>query len=92
MTRLAAELGAEGAPYAYVADDRLAQHAHASLRQIVETTNGHLKGELGLAYPRAHTVAGLRARLAAKLVTFNLGIVLNRRFQRPDLALATLVA
>ncbi|MFI5275188.1 MAG: hypothetical protein ACHQ4H_19325 [Ktedonobacterales bacterium] len=87
------ELGARVVtPYASVADDRVAQQAHASLRQIVETTNSHLKGDLGLAYPRAHTFAGLRARLAAKLVSFNLGIVLNRRFQRPDLALATLAA
>jgi hypothetical protein len=77
---------------AYPADDAVAQQAHASLRQIVETVNGALKGDFALALPGAKTLVGLQARIAAKLASCNLGIVLNRHYGRPPLAFATLAA
>ncbi len=75
---------------AYAADNAVAQQAHASLRQIVETVNAVLKQQVGLAFPGAKTLWGLKARLAGKLAACNLGMLLNHRAQRPALALATL--
>lgn len=75
---------------AYATDNAQAQQAHASLRQIVETVNGALKQQFGLAYPGAKTLWGLKSRLAAKLVAHNLGLLLNRRAGRSALAFATL--
>lgn len=74
----------------FPADNAVARQAHASLRQIVETVNGCLKQQVGLAFPGAKTFRGLTARLAGKLVAHNLGIVLNRHWGRPALAFATL--
>ncbi len=88
-----AELGARVLTKAAFPDDnRQAQWAHASLRQIVETVNGWLKRQFGLEFPGAKTLWGLKTRVAGKLVAHNLGILLNRHFGRPTLALATLAA
>jgi hypothetical protein len=79
-------------PAAFAADNVRARRAHASLRQIVETVNGHLIARFGLTFPGARSLAGLRTRVAAKVACLNLGILLNRRAGRRDLALATLAA
>lgn len=68
----------------------LAQQQHSSWRQIIETVNAALIGVFALSFPGAHTTWGLVTRIAAKVLAFNLGIAINRRFGRPDLALATL--
>lgn len=62
----------------------------AGWRQLIETVNGQLSQVLGLAFPGAKTRWGLLTRVAAKLVTFNLGLWLNRHFGRPPFALASL--
>jgi hypothetical protein len=61
------------------------------LRQVVETAFAQLVECFGLAFPQAHTTWGLLARVAAKIAAYNLGIAINRRCQRPDLAFATLI-
>ena len=68
------------------ADRRL----HHSARQIIETVNGRLVDLFHLHFPNAHSLWGLRARLAAKLLALNLGICLNIRLGRPPLTLVTL--
>ena len=67
-----------------------ARRQHSRRRQVVETINGHLEQVFGLHFPGARSAWGLVARVASKLVALNLGIWLNRLFDRPDLALATL--
>ena len=67
-----------------------AKRQHSRLRQLVETINGHLTRTFGLHFPGARTPHGLLTRLAAKLAAVNLGRWLNRLFDRPALALATL--
>jgi hypothetical protein len=63
----------------------------AGLRQIVETINDKLLNTFGLIRERPHCLAGLQARLAAKVALNNFCIWLNRKFQRPNLAFADLV-
>jgi len=63
----------------------------AGLRQIVETVNDKLLNAFGLSRERPHCLAGLLARLAAKVALHNFCIWLNRRFKRPHLAFADLV-
>ncbi len=69
---------------------KLAQRQHSSRRQIIETVNAALDHVFALACPGAHTAWGLVTRIAAKVLAFDLGIALNRRFGRADLAFATL--
>lgn len=66
------------------------RHWFHHARQVVETVNGALTDVLHLQFPKAHTFAGLITRIVAKCVAVNVGILLNRRYQRPDLALGTL--
>lgn len=68
----------------------MAQQQHSSWRQIIETVNAALIGVFALSFPGAHTPWGLVTRIAAKVLAFNLGIAINRLFDRPDLAFATL--
>jgi hypothetical protein len=63
---------------------------HHRDRQIIETVNGHLVHTFHLHFPNARSFWGLRARLAAKLLAFNLGLWLNTSLGRPPLALPTL--
>ena len=70
---------------------RAQRRAWSSARQVVETTFAHLSETFGLKYPGAHTRWGLLTRVAAKVAAYNLGIVLNRVFGRPDFAFATLI-
>lgn len=63
-----------------------ARRQHHGRRQILETVNGILEQTFHLHFPNAHSLWGLRARLAAKLLAFNLGIRLNALFGRELLA------
>jgi hypothetical protein len=76
---------------AYDGDDApAARRHHHSRRQIIETVNGHLERVFHLHFPNARSFRGLRARLAAKLLAFNLGLRLNTLLGRLPLALPTL--
>jgi hypothetical protein len=70
--------------------DRLPLREQRSRRQMIESVNSGLAEALHLAFPRARTRWGLLTRVAAKLVSFNLAIWINRLLGRPDLAVATL--
>jgi hypothetical protein len=63
----------------------------SSLRQTIETAFSHLCDNFGLHFPQAHTTWGLLARIAAKIAAYNVGVVMNRRCGRHDLALGTLI-
>jgi hypothetical protein len=63
---------------------------HSSYRQVVETVNEHLSDDLGLNRIGARSIPGLLARIAAKLLAFDIGVWLNQLFGRPTFALATL--
>ena len=67
-----------------------ARRQHSGRRQIIETVNGCLERTFHLHFPCAHSFWGLRARVAAKLLAFNLGLWLNKSLGRPPLALDTL--
>lgn len=78
-------------PDSYVGDNASKlRHMHSSSRQVIEDVNEHLSDDLGLNRIGARSVKGLLARVAAKLVAFNIGIWLNRLFGRPTFALTTL--
>lgn len=57
------------------------------LRQVVERVNGLLEAVFGLHCPRAVTVAGLWARLVAKLAACNCLVALNLLDDRPPEAI-----
>lgn len=63
---------------------------HSSHRQVIENVNEHLSDDLGLNRIGARSPRGLLARVAAKLLAFNIGIWLNQLFDRPTFALSTL--
>jgi hypothetical protein len=63
----------------------------SSLRQAIETAFAALVDVFGLHFPRAHGTWGLLTRIGAKIAAYNVGILVNRYFGRPDLALATLI-
>ena len=78
-------------PKNYSGDDaQAARRQHSGWKQVVETINGHLENVFGLHFPGARSKWGLLSRVAAKVAAMNLGILLNRLFGRPDLAVATL--
>lgn len=66
------------------------RHLHSSSRHVIENVNEHLSDDLGLSRIGARTQKGLLARVAAKLVAFNIGMWLNDLFSRPSFAIATL--
>jgi hypothetical protein len=70
---------------------RTQRHWWSSARQVVETTFSNLTENFGLKYPGAHTSWGVLTRVAAKVAAYNLGILMNRLFDRPDFAFATLI-
>jgi hypothetical protein len=57
------------------------------LRQAAETAFNALTDLLGAKFPRARSAWGVWARLAAKVVAFNLAVYVNHRFGRPTFAL-----
>jgi hypothetical protein len=63
----------------------------ASIRQIVESVYEKLHDTFGLRRERPHDVAGLRARLAARVGLHNFCIWLNEQLGRPRLAFADLL-
>lgn len=63
----------------------------SSLRQVIETAASNLCDSFGLQFPRAHTRWGLLTRIAAKLAAYNVGILINRTYGRPDFAFPTLI-
>jgi hypothetical protein len=63
----------------------------ASIRQIVETVYEKLHNTFGLRRERPHDMAGLRARLAARVALHNFCIWLNDHLGRPWLAFADLL-
>jgi hypothetical protein len=73
-TRTAANLGRE--------------RALASLRLVIESVFANLKGQMRLERHLAKTPAGLAARIAQRLLTLTLGILLNTLAGRPARALA----
>jgi hypothetical protein len=66
------------------------RHMHSSSRQVIEDVNEHLSDDLGLNRIGARSDKGLLARIAAKLVAFNIGAALNKFYGRPTFAIATL--
>jgi hypothetical protein len=66
------------------------RRAFRRARHLIETVNDALVRIFHLRYPNAHTQEGLITRIIAKCTAFNLGMTINRRFQRPDFALGTL--
>lgn len=64
-------------------DRRRGRQWLSSLRQVIETVNGTLVEEFGLQFPRARSLWGLLARLAAKIAAFNVAVHLNHLFHRP---------
>ena len=44
-----------------------------------------------LKYPGAHSTWGLLMRVAAKVVAYNVGMMINRLLGRPDFAFAALI-
>ena len=57
------------------------------LRQGVESAFHALTDVLGLTFPRARTPGGLLARVGAKVVAYDLALLLNHLFDRPAFAL-----
>lgn len=63
----------------------------ASARQIIETVHERLLNWFGLERERPHTLAGFRARLAARAALHNVCCWLNHLAGRPLLAIADLL-
>jgi hypothetical protein len=63
----------------------------AGRRQIVETVIGALLYTFRLDHGRPHALAGLQARLAAKMALHNFCLWLNAQLGRPHLAFADLI-
>jgi hypothetical protein len=70
---------------------RAERRVFRSARQVVETTCAHLTESFGLTYPGAHSTWGLLMRVAANVVAYTLGMLINRLLGRPDFAFATLI-
>lgn len=70
---------------------RTLRRAFAGWRQIVESVHDKLVHALGLGRERPHTLAGVRARLAARVALHNSCCWLNHHLDRPLLAFADLI-
>ena len=66
-------------------EGKLERQLHG-LRQVVETVNQGLDGQVGLKFPRARTWWGLLTRVAAKVAAYNISLVLNHLHHRPTFA------
>lgn len=67
------------------------RHRHAGHRQIIETVMDRLLNSFRLAQERPHQLAGLKARIAAKVALHNVCLWLNQRLGRRPLAFADLI-
>lgn len=63
---------------------------HRGKRALVETVFSMLADQFRLESTRARSLIGLKTRLAAKLLSYNVSIVLNRMLGRPALAMKSL--
>src|ERR687887_352779 len=63
----------------------------AGIRQIVETIFDKLFHTFRLDRERPHALAGVQARVAAKIALHNFCLWLNEQFDRPHLAFAELI-
>lgn len=63
----------------------------ASHRQIVDTAFAFLDQVFGMKRINAHSRWGQYTRVAAKIASYNLGLLINRSLRRPAGALATLL-
>ena len=59
-----------------------------SLRQVVETSIGHVQAYASLQKDRPHSFVGLWVRVASSLALHNARIWINRTLGRPDMAFA----
>jgi len=57
---------------------------------LVETVFSMLSDQFTLETTRARSLLGLKVRMVAKLLAFNLSFVLNRMLGRPQLAIKSL--
>ncbi len=57
---------------------------HNGIRQLIETVNGQLAGQLGIEKNYAHSFWGLCTRLYSKLTAHTLCIYLNRLLGMPE--------
>ena len=64
---------------------------YSSGRHAVETAFAALVDSFGLKFPRAHSAWGLLTRIKVRTAAYNVCILVNRHFDRPDLAFAILV-
>jgi IS5 family transposase len=64
------------------------ERALASTRLVIESVFANLKGQMRLEHHLAKTPAGLCVRIAQRILTLTLGILLNRLNGRPARALA----
>ncbi len=60
------------------------KHLHNALRQLIETVNGQLSGQLAIEKNYAHTFEGLCTRLYSKLTAHTLCVYINRLLGVPD--------
>ncbi len=60
------------------------RHLHNAVRQLIETVNSQLSGQLGIEKNYAHTFWGLCTRLYSKLTAHTLCIYINRLLGKPD--------
>lgn len=60
------------------------KHLHNAIRQLIETVNSQLSGQLGIEKNYAHTFWGLCTRLYCKLTAHTLCIHINRLLGKPD--------
>jgi hypothetical protein len=60
------------------------KHLHNAIRQLIETVNSQLSGQMGIEKNYAHTFWGLCTRLYSKLTAHTLCVYLNRLLGNPD--------
>lgn len=60
------------------------QHLHNAARQLIETVNSQLAGQLGIEKNFAHSFRGLCTRLYCKLTAHTLCIFINRLLGQPN--------
>jgi transposase len=63
---------------------------HRRKRALIETLFSMLSDQFKLETTRARTLLGVKVRLVAKLLAFNLSVVLNQMLGRPRLAIKSL--
>ena len=62
---------------------RPGEHLLKPIRQLIESVNGTLKGQLGLELHGGRTIAGVTARIAQRLLALTAAIWHNRNTSQP---------